>query len=265
MGLTNGGLSPKFSEKIGGKSGPGKSSLFGADWGLFRGRSGPIPLHLTTTGEEQKLSRTPVPFLAQLAPFGAKPPFAKPPFRFPRHIQEHPTVERLEELNPRTSFRKPFPNLHFMAWFARATWSKHGWVSQWAGCTWQRFADSSGRAVVTGGIWEDKQSTGRTSKEWKGRSARSPNWFTVFYENSFPAVGHSAQESKHGVLYFWWIQEGFAVEPLWHDLDALFRWNFIRRVATQKSELQPESQSYSRMDPQIWIKSPQTGVWIGFW
>ena len=62
-GLTNGGLSPKFSEKIGGnpswKIGPfrGKLAPFQGWSGPFRGRSGPIPLHPTATGEEQKLPR----------------------------------------------------------------------------------------------------------------------------------------------------------------------------------------------------------------
>ena len=41
-GLTNGGLSPRFSEKIGQKSFREKSGLFGPDWSLFRGPSGPF-------------------------------------------------------------------------------------------------------------------------------------------------------------------------------------------------------------------------------
>ena len=62
-GLTNGGLSPKFSEKIGGKSFleifpfRGKLAPFQGRSGPFRGRSGPIPLHPTATGEAQKLPR----------------------------------------------------------------------------------------------------------------------------------------------------------------------------------------------------------------
>ena len=63
-GLTKGGLSPKFSEKIGGKSFLrnraffwGKLGPFQGLSGPFRGRSGPIPPHPTATGEERKLPR----------------------------------------------------------------------------------------------------------------------------------------------------------------------------------------------------------------
>ena len=55
-GLTNGGSSPDFSEKIEGKSFFGKSGLFGANRGLFRayrGRSGSIPPHPTATGRAE--------------------------------------------------------------------------------------------------------------------------------------------------------------------------------------------------------------------
>ena len=62
-GLTNAGLSPKFSEKMGGNSswkiGPSRGKLgpLRGRSGPFRGRSGPIPPHPTATGEEQKLPR----------------------------------------------------------------------------------------------------------------------------------------------------------------------------------------------------------------
>ena len=50
-----------------------------------------------------------------------------------------------------------------------------------------------------------------------------------------------------------------------------FHWNdsgFGPKVrgTVQESELQPESESYSPMEPpQIWTESPQTDVWIGIW
>ena len=48
-----------------------------------------------------------------------------------------------------------------------------------------------------------------------------------------------------------WLQEGFTVEPPWHDSDAILRWNDSDLgPKSELSELQPESQSYSRMDPQ---------------
>ena len=45
------------------------------------------------------------------------------------------------------------------------------------------------------------------------------------------------------------------VQPLWNDSGAIFQWNdsgfgLKVRVTVQKSESQPKSQSYSRMDPQ---------------
>ena len=58
-GLTNGGLSPKLSEKIGGKSilenrvFSGLVGAFPAPVGAFRGRLGPIPLHLTARGRAE--------------------------------------------------------------------------------------------------------------------------------------------------------------------------------------------------------------------
>ena len=58
------GLKPQIFRENRGEILPGKSGLFGANWrhfragrGLIRGRSGPIPLHPTATGEEQKLPR----------------------------------------------------------------------------------------------------------------------------------------------------------------------------------------------------------------
>ena len=91
-GLTKGGLSPKFSEKIGGEILPAKSGLFGANWDLFRAYRG-----LFGADRDQFL-RTPQPrgksrncperaLFGPIGAFRAKPPFAKPPFGFPRENQ----------------------------------------------------------------------------------------------------------------------------------------------------------------------------------
>ena len=97
-GLTNGGLGPKFSEKIGGnpswKIGPfqGKLAPFQGWSGPFRGRSGPIPLH--THKPRVKSRNCPERALfGPIGPFRAKPPFAKPPFGFPRFVQIQKTRE----------------------------------------------------------------------------------------------------------------------------------------------------------------------------
>ena len=77
------GLSPKSSEKIGGKSfwkvGPfrGKLGPFQADWDQF----------LRTPQPRGKSRNSPARALfGPIGAFRAKPPFAKPPFGFPRFL-----------------------------------------------------------------------------------------------------------------------------------------------------------------------------------
>ena len=81
QGLTNGGLNPKFSEKIG-----GKSALK-----IFRG---PIQAFSGLMGTRAQFRRTPQPrgksrnclkgpFLAQLVPFGPSPHLLSPHLDFP--------------------------------------------------------------------------------------------------------------------------------------------------------------------------------------
>ena len=83
--LTNGGLSPKFSEKIL----PGKSGLFGANWRHFRAGRGLFGADrhqfLCTPQPRGKSRNCPERALfGPIGPFRAKPPFAKPPFGFLR-------------------------------------------------------------------------------------------------------------------------------------------------------------------------------------
>ena len=81
-GLTNGGLSPKFSEKIGGEI---LSGLFGADWVLFGAFSGPIGNDSSAPHSQGgRVEIAPKgPFLAQLAPFGPSPRLLSPRLDFP--------------------------------------------------------------------------------------------------------------------------------------------------------------------------------------
>ena len=87
-GLTNGGLSPKFSEKIGGKSFPENrafSGQIGAISGLVRAFSGPIGTN--SSAPHSHGGRAEIapkgPFLARLAPFGLSPPLLSPRLDFP--------------------------------------------------------------------------------------------------------------------------------------------------------------------------------------
>ena len=81
-GLTNGGLSPKFSEKIGQKSFRENRTFSG----LIGAISGPIGAFLgligTAAGRQQKFPER--AFLGPIAAFWARPPFAKPPFGLPQ-------------------------------------------------------------------------------------------------------------------------------------------------------------------------------------
>ena len=85
-GLTKGGLSPKFSEKIGGNSFL-RNRAFSGQIGTFSGPIGAFsgPIGTNSSAPHSHGGRAEIapkgPFLAQLAPFG---PFAKPPFGFPR-------------------------------------------------------------------------------------------------------------------------------------------------------------------------------------
>ena len=91
-GLANGGLSPKFSEKIGGKSALENrafSGLIGAFPGPIGAFSGLTP-HPTTTREERTLPRK-GPF-GPIGAFRAKPLFAKPPFGFPRLVHREVAI-----------------------------------------------------------------------------------------------------------------------------------------------------------------------------
>ena len=72
------GVSPKFSEKLGRNLiGPGKSGLFGADWGLHRD-------HFLRGGRAEFAPKG----LAQLAPFGPSPRLQGPRPHFPRIVSD---------------------------------------------------------------------------------------------------------------------------------------------------------------------------------
>ena len=87
QGLTNGGLSPKFSEKIGGKSfleNRAFSGQIGAFFRADRGLFGADRDQFLRTPQPRGKSRN-CPERALFGPIGAfraKPPFAKPPFGF---------------------------------------------------------------------------------------------------------------------------------------------------------------------------------------
>ena len=87
-GLTNGGLSPKFSEKIGGKSfleNRAFSGQIGAISGLVGTFSGPIGTN--SSAPHSHGGRAEIgpkgPFLARFAPFGLSPPLLSPRLDFP--------------------------------------------------------------------------------------------------------------------------------------------------------------------------------------
>ena len=87
-GLTNGGLSPKFSEKIGGKSfleNRAFSGQIGAISGLVGAFSGPIGTNSSAPHSHGGRAEIALkgPFLARLAPFGLSPPLLSPRLDFP--------------------------------------------------------------------------------------------------------------------------------------------------------------------------------------
>ena len=87
-GLTKGGLSPKFSEKIGGKSFL-RNRAFSGQIGTFSGPIGAFsgPIGTNSSAPHSHGGRAEIapkgPFLAQLAPFGPSPPLLSPPLDFP--------------------------------------------------------------------------------------------------------------------------------------------------------------------------------------
>ena len=96
-GLTNGGLSPKFSEKIGGKSfleNRAFSGQIGAISRLVGAFSGPIGTN--SSAPHSHGGRAEIapkgPFLARLAPFGLSPPLLSPRLDFPV-ARQHPGLE----------------------------------------------------------------------------------------------------------------------------------------------------------------------------
>ena len=81
------GLKPQIFRENRGEILPGKSGLFGANWGLF----GADRDQFLRTPQPRGKSRN-CPERALFGPIGAfraKPPFAKPPFGFPRHYPQH--------------------------------------------------------------------------------------------------------------------------------------------------------------------------------
>ena len=92
-GLTNGGLKPKFSEKIGGKSSLENrafSGQIGAISGLVGAFSGPIGTNSSVPhshGGRAEIAPK-GPFWAQLAPFGPSPPLLSPPLDFLEQLLE---------------------------------------------------------------------------------------------------------------------------------------------------------------------------------
>ena len=85
---TNGGLSPKFSEKIGRKNpfqeNRAFSGLIGAFFQALFGADGESDSSAPHSRGEAAAIPPKGPFGAQLAPFGLSPPFAKPPYGFPQ-------------------------------------------------------------------------------------------------------------------------------------------------------------------------------------
>ena len=87
-GLTKGGLSPKFSEKIGEKSFL-RNRAFSGQIGTFSGPIGAFsgPIGTNSSAPHSHGGRAEIapkgPFLAQLAPFGPSPPLLSPPLDFP--------------------------------------------------------------------------------------------------------------------------------------------------------------------------------------
>ena len=90
-GLTKGGLSPKFSEKIGGKSFL-RNRAFSGQIGTFSGTIGAFsgPIGTNSSAPHSHGGRAEIvpkgPFLAQLAPFGPSPPLLSPPLDFPEYM-----------------------------------------------------------------------------------------------------------------------------------------------------------------------------------
>ena len=82
-GLTNGGLSPKFSENRG-EIGSGKSGLSRASWGLFGADWDQLPHIPQPRGKTRNCPERAL--FGPIGAFQANPPFAKPPFGFPSEL-----------------------------------------------------------------------------------------------------------------------------------------------------------------------------------
>ena len=111
-GLTNGGLSPKFSEKIGGKSFPENrafSGQIGTISGLVGAFSGPIGTNSSAPrSHEGRAEIAPKgPLLARLAPFGLSPPLLSPRLDF---LDSWNGISRLEQYENHNSSRSDSPN-----------------------------------------------------------------------------------------------------------------------------------------------------------
>ena len=103
------GLKPQIFRENRGEILPGKSGLFGANWRHFRAGRGlfgadrdqffctPQPRGKSRNCPERAL-------LGPIVPFRAKPPFAKPPFGFPRNLWGI-----ILQPNPRTHMTKIWP------------------------------------------------------------------------------------------------------------------------------------------------------------
>ena len=103
-GLTKGGLSPKFSEKIGGKSSL-RNRAFSRQIGTFSGPIGAFsgPIGTNSSAPHSHGGRAEIapkrPFLAQLAPFGPSPPLLSPPLDFPETYKNDFYLVSVRRLN----------------------------------------------------------------------------------------------------------------------------------------------------------------------
>ena len=103
LGLTNGGFSSKFSEKIGGKS----SLENRAFSGLIGAFSGPIGTNSSAAHSHGKSGNFPKKALfCPIGAFRAKPPFANPRLEFPDFkFQNEKGNEKFKKKRPETSLK----------------------------------------------------------------------------------------------------------------------------------------------------------------
>ena len=109
--LTNGGKSPKFSEKIGGKSFLEKLGLFRADWGLSRAYRRPIRTDSSAphSHKERAEIAPKALFLAPLAPFGPSPRLQSPRLDFPLRLD-------VQKRRWQETLVAPFSGLNWILW-----------------------------------------------------------------------------------------------------------------------------------------------------